>query len=362
MAVSTHSWPRSAAMSRDSRPRYAGARLSQPGRTTPSGPALAPRFSQSVGGFDHLCRMRARAPGSRRLSQSLPSASAQGGRHEARPVPAAIVGVHVGGDVEALGAGGVDAPDDLGHLVPVWAPGRLQVVDLRRHAGAPGDLDRLVEPFQQAGFLGAQVGDVDAAVLRNDLAERDQLVGSGVAPGRVDQGGGDAEGAVLHRLGQHARSSRRARRPSASPMASPLPHSRTVPPPTNEPTLTETPRSSSQRSQSPKRVHELDQLAPDGVIAGDATTRISRNGSSMRPPNGAGVQASPMISVVTPCVILERERRSLRERDDRVRLDVDEAGADDHPGRVDDLARPVERRFRRGRSPRSCHRASTTSP
>ena len=45
-----------------------------------------------------------------------------------------------------------------------------------------------------------------------------------------------------------------------------------------------------------------------------------------------------MISVVTPCVTLERQRRSVRKRDDRVALDVDEAGADDQPGAVDDLA------------------------
>jgi hypothetical protein len=30
----------------------------------------------------------------------------------------------------------------------------------------------------------------------------------------------------------------------------------------------------------------------------------------MRPPNGDGVQASPMISVVTPCVIFDRQRPS----------------------------------------------------
>ncbi|HMM42404.1 MAG TPA: hypothetical protein PKA95_10920 [Thermomicrobiales bacterium] len=30
----------------------------------------------------------------------------------------------------------------------------------------------------------------------------------------------------------------------------------------------------------------------------------------IRPPNGAGVQPSPMISVVTPCVIFDRQRGS----------------------------------------------------
>ena len=49
------------------------------------------------------------------------------------------------------------------------------------------------------------MGDVDAAVRGDDLAEGDQLVGPGVGVGRVDQARGDAEGAVLHRLASAAR-------------------------------------------------------------------------------------------------------------------------------------------------------------
>jgi hypothetical protein len=74
--------------------------------------------------------------------------------------------------------------------------------------------------------------------------------------------------------------------------------------------LTETPSRSSQRSQSPKRVQERArsvQAERSLAISGKA----SRKGSSILPPNGDGVQDSPMISVVTPCVIFESDRRSV---------------------------------------------------
>ena len=47
------------------------------------------------------------------------------------------------------------------------------------------------------------MGDVDAVVLGDDRHHRDEVLGAGVAAGRIDQRGGDAEGAVLHRLGRH---------------------------------------------------------------------------------------------------------------------------------------------------------------
>ena len=92
----------------------------------------------------------------------------------------------------------------------------------------------------------------------------------------------------------------------AFPIAMPLPISRSVPPPRNEPTFGETPDASIARSQSPKLVQPLARSAqsPGGLL------ERSANGSVTWPATGEGVQPSPMISVVIPWVILERQRPS----------------------------------------------------
>ena len=68
-----------------------------------------------------------------------------------------------------------------------------------------------------------------------------------------------------------------------------------------------------------------------------------RIGASIRPPKGAGVHASPMISVVTPCVILERHCGSSISG----RIECDwmsmKPGRHDHPRRVHHLARVLRR-------------------
>jgi hypothetical protein len=82
------------------------------------------------------------------------------------------------------------------------------VVDLSRHAGAAGDLDCLLQPFEQPRFFGAHVSDVDAVIVGHDLTERDQLIGIGVAAGGIDERGGDAERAIFHGRGEHFRHGR----------------------------------------------------------------------------------------------------------------------------------------------------------
>ena len=51
------------------------------------------------------------------------------------------------------------------------------------------------------------MGVVEAAEARGLLGERHQLLGRGVRPGRVVQPGGEAPGALLHRLAHHGRMS-----------------------------------------------------------------------------------------------------------------------------------------------------------
>ncbi len=80
------------------------------------------------------------------------------------------VGVHVGGDLEALGPGRLDPLDDLVELVPVGLTGGLEVVDLGWYAGLPCNRDQFVDRLEQAVPLATQVRDVRAAVARRDLA------------------------------------------------------------------------------------------------------------------------------------------------------------------------------------------------
>src|SRR5207247_9124867 len=61
-------------------------------KSTPAGVASEQRFSQLVRSLNSSAVMRARVDESRKFSSSLPSAEAQGGMHEARPVPPATYG------------------------------------------------------------------------------------------------------------------------------------------------------------------------------------------------------------------------------------------------------------------------------
>ena len=84
----------------------------------------------------------------------------------------------------------------------------LVVRDLEGEPGFAGDADRLIDCFQELLAFVADVGHVDAAVLGDDLGERDDLLGAREGSGRVDQAGGEAEGAGGHAVGNvfaHAR-------------------------------------------------------------------------------------------------------------------------------------------------------------
>ncbi len=120
-----------------------------------------------------------------------------------------------------------------------------------------------------------------------------------------------------------------------SPMSQPRAYSRIVPPPTNEPMLSETPRSSTASSHSRNRVQPR-AFSPHSSGT-PAATRLERIGSLIRPPNGDGVQPSPIISVVTPWWAFESNRPSANSGMIECDLYVDEAGTDDVAGRVDHL-------------------------
>ena len=117
---------------------------------------------------------------------------------------AAVVLVAVEGEVEAAGAGALHQLEQAGQVGRPAEPRALEVGDVEREARALADLDRLADRVQEGVALAPQVGDVDAAVLRDDLAHGDHLVGVGPHVGRVGEGGREAEGAVLHPLADEA--------------------------------------------------------------------------------------------------------------------------------------------------------------
>ena len=88
--------------------------------------------------------------------------------------------------------------------------------------GALRDREDLVERRIDLRALGSLVGDVDAAVRRGDLGERDQFVGRREPTGHVLQRRADAQGAVPHRLGDQVAHALRDRRAWPGRSSSPI--------------------------------------------------------------------------------------------------------------------------------------------
>ena len=73
------------------------------------------------------------------------------------------------------------------------------MVDLDGNSAVAADLDRLVYGLEQVIGLGADVRDVNAAIGCHHFRQLDQVALADEIVGRVDQGRGQAEGAVFHR-------------------------------------------------------------------------------------------------------------------------------------------------------------------
>ena len=90
------------------------------------------------------------------------------------------------------------------HLSPVRLPRRLEVIHLYRHVCTLANLQRFRQPFEELICLRAQMRDVDTTIPRDDRAYVHQFLGAHVGIGWVDKGIRDAERAVLHRFRHHA--------------------------------------------------------------------------------------------------------------------------------------------------------------
>src|SRR6185437_8062967 len=118
--------------------------------------------------------------------EKLPAGRGPGRQDRRETGAAGGIGIHIGGDVDPLGTRRVDPRDHGRHLVPVFAAGRLEMVDLDRRAGDLADLDRLVHTLQELVTFGAQVGDVDTTGARYLFADFRDLLGCGKGIGWVD--------------------------------------------------------------------------------------------------------------------------------------------------------------------------------
>src|SRR6266545_988879 len=108
------------------------------------------------------------------------------------------IGVLVGGDVEPGRTRRVDSRQDVGHPSPVAASRDLEVPDLGRNAGLPGDAERLVQGGVDLPALVAHVRRVHAAVTPRGFRQRDDLLGRSVEGGGILDRRGEAQGALPH--------------------------------------------------------------------------------------------------------------------------------------------------------------------
>ncbi len=184
--------------------------------------------------LDALAGRRVLQPGQHLLGAALARPQRQA---RVEPVGGAAVGIDVGRDAQAAGAGGLDPAQHLAHLAPVGLVRGLEVPDLGRDARALGDGEHLVERGKHLVALRALVGDVDAAVARRHLGQRDQLVGRREPIGHVLQRRAQPERSLLHRLGHQLLHLRQLVR-GGRRFALPITWSRTPPEPTKVPRLT----------------------------------------------------------------------------------------------------------------------------
>ncbi len=127
-----------------------------------------------------------------------------GGQDSGQAGAAGGVGIHIGGDVEALGAYLIYALDDPVYFGVVALGDGLEVVDFDRDVGALSDFDGFVQGLEKFVGLGPYVGDIDTARSCCCLADFDDFVCAGICVRRVDEGVGRAEGAVFHGFGHDA--------------------------------------------------------------------------------------------------------------------------------------------------------------
>ena len=243
----------------------------------------------------------------RRIAQPLVGLVVAAVQHPRRhrgvePGRAGGVGVHVGGDLQALLPRRLDLRDHLVHLRPVRLAGGLEVVDLGRDLRLAADADQLVDRFEQAVPLAAHVRDVLAAVLRRDLAQLDQLLGRWRRTPARRSATSRCRARPLPSPGGPARASRRAAAGVGFRSSSPITCSRIVVAPMNDATFV--------RDAAPLEVLQVLRQRRPGDLVLDVAHLLVRRASSS--PRSAAPSSCPRrrSACVTPWRMSPCERPS----------------------------------------------------
>src|SRR5580704_12136115 len=112
----------------------------------------------------------------------------------------AYIRIDVRGNVDAALARGLNERDSLRHEWPIVFAGGFEVVDVNGNVRFFADANGFLNGFEQLGAFVAHVREVNAVILRGDFGQLDNLFGFGVGARRINQGGGETDGAVLHRF------------------------------------------------------------------------------------------------------------------------------------------------------------------
>ena len=164
-------------------------------------PLILPRGSRAVGhvGLDPIAQRRIAEPRQHLVEAALAHPQRQAGVEAVRR---ARVGILVRRHVQAARMRRLNPRQDLRHLAPVGFVRRLEMPDLRGEMCLLGNREHFVERFEDAAALRSLMGEVDAAVSRRDLRQRDDLVEIGKPIGHVLKRRAQAERALFHRPGR----------------------------------------------------------------------------------------------------------------------------------------------------------------
>ena len=253
--------------------------------------------------------------------------------------------------------GGVDAVDQHGGLVPVVAPGRLDVAVVQVASGPGGHVDHLVGRLDDAVALRAHVHEEREVAGGDHLAQRGHLIGARIGGRHVDEAGGEPARALVERPDERLlHLLDLAVAGLAGVVAHDEPPDRGVP---DE-------RSRPGRRAGANRTEILPEGPPRPQMRGDAPVepceqrRLTLEVAVGNRGGGDAVLTEDLGRAPLEQLRGVAERRSLRPADHRVeirvRMEVDEARCENEAGPLDDLG------AQRRRAPAAPAAPDATSP
>src|SRR5208282_6468654 len=109
--------------------------------------------------------------------------------HRGKRSAARGVRILVGGNVLALGAGLLDKLERVAYPSPVLLTGSLVMRDLHRHSRFRADPNRFADGVEELAGLVTHVARVKSAAAHHLASQFDDLLGTRVTPGLVDESG-----------------------------------------------------------------------------------------------------------------------------------------------------------------------------